>query len=241
MSLLECLPCFVVENYTRMINEDLLSGREKALFTDVRLTDFWLKAKSWFDLQDEENKVDASEYFLGVFLSLLMLYGKAGDAQNPSPKKKIIECQHEADKLIDKASKLADKLASVLIELDKTSPYLQYEAQLLPIVRQLIPPLRDVEISSYYDGVSTHQAITILKESLESHIKASDMFKSVPGMSSQKSTAHDWYKEANESLALMNEKFPKDRFTLTQSEWGLLADVLLEKGNLVFRGKSDIK
>ncbi|MGZ8983521.1 MAG: hypothetical protein ACXW11_06150 [Methylotenera sp.] len=235
MRLLEHLPRHVAENYNRMIAENLLSKRENAFFTDKRLFDFWSKARKWLELQADQ--FDAGENFIGVFLTPLKLYGEVGDTQNKSPKTEMIKHQRKADELIDEAYTLADKLANVLIELEKTSPYLQYKSRLLPIARQLIPSLKDVNIASYYEGIKTHEALSILKESLVNSPVTDDIFEGVAGMESQKSTPHDWHREAEKSLARMLEKFPNGSFTLTQAEWSLLADVLLDRA-LVFRGES---
>lgn len=240
MCLLIHLPLHIAENYNRMIAENSLNEREKTFFTDTddKLIKFWEKAGEWLELQDDRI-IEAGEYFIGVFLTPLKLCGTAGDGNNPSPKKNTVARQRKADKLIGDAYTLADELVSVLIELEKTSPYLQYESNLLPVARRLIPPLKDIELASYYEAIRTHKAISILKDSLKNHPKTDDMFKGIAGMYSNKSSAIDWYREAKKNLASMLEMFPNGRFTLTQAEWSLLSSVLVEGSPLVFRGKSD--
>lgn len=237
MRLLKHLPLHIAENYNRMVAENSLNELEKAFFTgtDAELIKFWKKAGAWLELQDDQ--IDAGEYFIGVFITPIKLYGMAGDANNPSPKTEIIRQQRKADKLIGDAYTLADRLVNVLIELEKTSPYLRYESNLLPIARQLIPPLKDAKLDVYYEGIRTHEVLSILKNSLKIHPKASDVFQDIAGMEYQKSTAHDWHREAEKSLNQMLEKFPNGNFTLTEAEWSLLSEVLLGRA-LVFRGSN---
>lgn len=231
------LPRYVAELYEVMLTRDELTEREKAFFTDARLEDFWLKANSWIKAQDFDSQLDASESIVGVFLTPMLLHGVSGDKNNPNHKTKIIDSQHEADELIVKAIQQAKQLVDTLIKLEETGAFLQFEINILPIVRQLIPPLYDVNIASYYEGISTHKAISILKGSLEKHPKTTDIFQSVPGMKHQKSTPQDWYREAKLNFEGMLKKYPAGEFAMTQTEWTLIASILLS-GELKFRGAS---
>lgn len=234
MALLECLPYYVVENYQRMKDKNDISEREDAFFTDVRLIPFWTKAKKWFNAQGHE-MFDASEGFIGCFFCPLMLHGNK-HIKNPSAKDKVRSRQREADKLISKAASLAGELGSVLVELEKSGAFLRYEQHIYPIILKLIPPLNDYQVSSYYQLIETHQAINILKKSLENHPKTSEMFQGVPGMQSQKSSPFDWYREATVNLENLNNRYKGDVFELTQKEWALLADILIGE-SLIFRGE----
>lgn len=243
------LPVLIASNYRRMLSEGVLTDKKVAFFTDEKLKRFWEKASAYLTHENHRppacSLVDTSDYFVGVFLAPLKMYSDVGTADRPTVKTNIRKAQRKADKLFDKAQKLAVDLAGVLDEIKgvvvsvgrdgeivRTVPVTRYYpeeiASLMAIVRKMSSTDDDSPPwPAHIDRLDTSEAILCLAESLEYYPRTDDLFNDTPGMKSQKATWHDWLREVSGNIEIMLRIYPGN-FELAEVDWVNLAQVLID-------------
>lgn len=221
------LPSFVRLNFQRMKAEGLLSERQQAFFTDKRLIKFWGKVEKYLSGLLTDDEQDTADMLVGAFLTPLFFgYGETGTRDKPTRKTRIMDAQHKADPVISRIARLAGELADALEELESVTPYHPCQVRLLAIVRQLIRDEKIEELTSYWEGVRTYEALRILQAKFSEYPEANDLFKDVPGMASQKASWRDWMCEAESNLAGMLRAHPGD-LALGESDWLNIVNVLI--------------
>lgn len=227
------LPLLVDANYRKLLLAGDLTEKDKGFFTDPRLRKFWGKVDIYLQrLEQPELLGSAAESIPGAFLAPLPFYGQSGTADRQSPKVRARENQKKTDSIIYQASKLAGELAELLETLEKITHIRPCEMQLMTIVRRLVHDENINRIASYYDGVSTSEALRELQEAMLNFPKSNSIFDGVPGMASQKSSWRDWLREAASNHKTLLQMHPGE-FELTESDWLSLARVLI--GNQITR------
>lgn len=221
------LPLLVKWNFERMVAEGSLSEHELAFFTDKRLAKFWKKVGDYLAGVQPDYQQGTAERLAGSFLVPLAFgCGVTGTRDMPSRKTKIYDAQHKADPVIDRIARLSGELADALEELENITPTHPCQVRLLAIVRPLIRDEKIDELTSYWEGVRTSEALRVLQTKFSEYPKANELFKDVPGMASQKATWRDWMREAESNLADMLRANPGD-LTLTESDWLNIVNVLI--------------
>ncbi|PIX04298.1 MAG: hypothetical protein COZ77_07180 [Gallionellales bacterium CG_4_8_14_3_um_filter_54_18] len=220
------LPLLVKWNFERMVAEDLLSEREQSFFTDKRLVKFWKKVGGYLSDVKADWRDSAASMLVGDFINPISFgYGMTGTKEQPMRKTRIREAQKKADPVISRIAQLAGELAKTLDELEKITATHPCEVRLLSLVRQLIHNDAVPNISGYWLGVRTADALRIVEQKFNDYPETKDLFQDVPGMASQKATWADWMREAENNLVITLRTYPGN-LTLTESDWVNLAKVL---------------
>lgn len=228
------LPYEVQAIFDYMLADGSLSERQPLFFTDTRLVKFWRKVSDYLPKVPESRREDAASILVGSFITPIGLgYGKTGTADQPTRKTRIREAQKKADPIIDRIADLAGELGDALEELESITSIHPCQVRLLSIVQPLIHDEAVQNLSSYWHGVRTYEALRILERKFRDYPLANDQFKDIPGLASQKATWVDWMREAESGLEDMM-RFCPGKLSLSESDWVNLAQVLI--GDHITRG-----
>lgn len=221
------LPLLVQWNFERMLADGLLSEREQAFFTDKRLGKFWAKASKYLASVPADYREVAGQSMVGAIITPLAFgYGDTGTADQPTRKVKTRQAQNKADPVISRIAELAGELGDALEELESITTMHPCETRLLHLIQPLFQDEAVQNLSGYWLGVRTHEAMRILERKFQDYPVAADLFEDVPGMKSQRATWRDWLREAHCNLEELNDTYPGE-LALTESDWVLLAQVLI--------------
>lgn len=220
------LPLLVKWNFESKVAAGLLSDREKAFFTDERLTQFWRKVDDYLSGVNADGRDGAASVLVGGFINPINFgYCNAGTKEMPSRKTRIRTAQNEAEPVISRIAQLSGELADALDELEKITHIHPCQVRLFHVVQPLIHDDAVQNLSGYWAGVRTSEALRILQNKFDEYPKATEIFLDVPGMASQKSTWVDWMREA-ESCMVETVRIYPGKLTLTEANWVSLAQVL---------------
>lgn len=233
------LPLLVRWNFEQMLADGSLNEREQAFFTNKRLTKFWGKVEKYLASLPADNRQNAASWLVGAFLTPLAFgYGDTGTRDRPTRKTRIRDAQHRADPLISRIAQLAGELADSLENLEDITRIRPCEVRLLSLVHQLIHDDAVQNLSGYWSGVRTYEALRILQTKFSEYPETNDLFKDVPGMASQKASWRDWMREAESNLADMLRVLPGD-LVLEESDWLNIVNVLI--GNVPRHSMQDAR
>jgi len=193
------LPVWARNSFHGMEAAGTLSDQERRLFTSENLTDFWAAADCYVSRYQGPND-DLGGWLIGSIIAPLQLHFEPGTKDSPSKKTGIWERQLKADDLINKAADLAADLADTLRELEETT--------------RLRPEMLSSDV--VYD----------LEKKLRDWPETKDLFSTVPGMKSQKSSWRDWLREAHANLQGMLRICPGD-FQLREKHWVALVHAMI--------------
>ena len=228
------LPYEVQAIFDYMLADGSLSERQPLFFTDTRLVKFWRKVSDYLPKVPESRREDAASILVGSFITPIGLgYGKTGTADQPTRKTRIREAQKKADPIIDRIADLAGKLGDALEELESITSIHPCEVRFLHVVQPLFHDEAVQNLSGYWLGVRTSEALRILERKFRDYPLANDQFKDIPGLASQKATWVDWMREAESGLEDMM-RFCPGKLLLSESDWINLAQVLI--GDHITRG-----
>lgn len=228
------LPYEVQAIFDYMLADGSLSERQPLFFTDTRLVKFWRKVSDYLPKVPESRREDAASILVGSFITPIGLgYGKTGTADQPTRKTRIREAQKKADPIIDRIADLAGELGDALEELESITSIHPCEVRFLHVVQPLFHDEAVQNLSGYWLGVRTSEALRILERKLRDYPLANDQFKDIPGLASQKATWVDWMREAESGLEDMM-RFCPGKLSLSESDWVNLAQVLI--GDHITRG-----
>ncbi len=228
------LPYEVQAIFDYMLADGSLSERQPLFFTDTRLVKFWRKVSDYLPKVPESRREDAASILVGSFITPIGLgYGKTGTADQPTRKTRIREAQKKADPIIDRIADLAGELGDALEELESITSIHPCEVRFLHVVQPLFHDEAVQNLSGYWLGVRTSEALRILERKFRDYPLANDQFKDIPGLASQKATWVDWMREAESGLEDMM-RFCPGKLLLSESDWINLAQVLI--GDHITRG-----
>lgn len=228
------LPCEVKVIFDYMLADGLLSAREQAFFTDMRLVKFWRKVSDYLPEVQDSRREDAASILVGSFITPISLgYGKTGTTDQPTRKTRIREAQKKADPVIERIARLAGELGDALEELEDITSIHPCEVRFLHVVQPLIHDDAIQNLSGYWLGVRTYEALRIIERKFRDYPLAHDQFKDIPGLASQKASWVDWMREAESSLEEIL-RFHPCKLPLSESDWVNLAQVLI--GEHISRG-----
>lgn len=228
------LPYEVQAIFDYMLADGSLSERQPLFFTDTRLVKFWRKVSDYLPKVPESRREDAASILVGSFITPIGLgYGKTGTADQPTRKTRIREAQKKADPIIDRIADLAGELGDALEELESITSIHPCEVRFLHVVQPLFHDEAVQNLSGYWLGVRTSEALRILERKFRDYPLANDQFKDIPGLASQKATWVDWMREAESGLEDMM-RFCPGKLSLSESDWVNLAQVLI--GDHITRG-----
>lgn len=223
------LPYEVKMIFDYMLADGLLSERQQAFFTDKRLVKFWRKVSDYLPEVQDSRREDTASILVGCFITPISFgYGDVGTVDKPTQKNRIRKAQNKADTVIDRIAKLAGELGDALVELEDITSIHPCQVRLLSIVQPLIHDDAVQNLSSYWHGVRTYEALRILEHKFRDYPLAHDQFKNIPGMASQKTSWVDWMREAESGLEDMFRFCPR-KLSLSESDWVILAKVLISK------------
>lgn len=221
------LPLLVRWNFERMLADGLLSEREQAFFTDSKLENFWAKATKYLASVPADYRDAAAGSMVGAILTPLAFgYGDTGTADQPTRKVKIRQAQNKADPIISRIAELAGELGDALEELESITTIHPCEVRLLHVIQPLFQDEAIQNLSGYWLGVRTHEAVRILERKFMDYPVADDLLEDIPGMKSQKATWRDWLREADHNLKELINIYPGD-LAPTESDWVNLAQILI--------------
>lgn len=228
------LPYEVQAIFDYMLANGSLSERQPLFFTDTRLVKFWRKVSDYLPKVPESRREDAASILVGSFITPIGLgYGKTGTADQPTRKTRIREAQKKADPIIDRIADLAGELGDALEELESITSIHPCEVRFLHVVQPLFHDEAVQNLSGYWLGVRTSEALRILERKFRDYPLANNQFKDIPGLASQKATWVDWMREAESGLEDMM-RFCPGKLSLSESDWVNLAQVLI--GDHITRG-----
>lgn len=220
------LPLLVKWNFERMLADGSLNERERAFFTDKRLVKFWSKVGDYLSGVNADYREIAASMLVGGFINPIKFgYGDAGTKEQPTRKTRIRTAQSKADPVINRVASLAGELADALDKLEETTSMHPCEVRFLHVVQPLICDEAVQNLSGYWLGVRTSEALRFLQKQFDDYPEAAEIFRGVPGMASQKSSWVDWMREAESNLAETVSVYP-GKLSLTEANWVSLANVL---------------
>ena len=221
------LPYEVKVIFDYMLADGSLNERQQAFFTDKRLVKFWRKVSDYLPEVQGSRGDDAASILVGCFITPISFgYGAVGTADKPPRKTRIRKAQKNADLIIDRIATLAGELGDALEDLEDITHIHPCQVRLLSIVQPLIHDNAVQNLSGYWHGVRTYEALRILERKFRDYPVAHDQFKDIPGLASQKSSWVDWMREAESSLEDITRFFPH-KLPLSESDWVILAQVLI--------------
>jgi hypothetical protein len=223
------LPYEVQAIFDYMLANGSLSERQQAFFTDTQLVKFWRKVSGYLPEVPEARRDDAASILVGSFIIPISFgYGDTGTVDQPTRKTRIREAQKKADLIIDRIADLAGELGDALEELESITSVHPCEVRFLHVVQSLFHDEAVQNLSGYWLGVRTYEALRILEHKFRDYPLAHDQFKGIPGLASQKATWRDWMREAERGLEDMM-RFCPSKLSLSESDWVNLAQVLIGK------------
>ncbi|GJL73967.1 MAG: hypothetical protein NMNS02_00730 [Nitrosomonas sp.] len=225
------LPPIVELNFRRMVAENLLNEKEKAFFTDNKLTEFWGSVDKYLNsIQHPECTENASAFLIGCFLGPLKLYGHTGTRERPSIKIDLMDRQRKADKLRKDAVDHARQLSAILQQLEELKSYNPETMLLMRVIETLIGGTGNYcgELPADVEFMRTHRAIDFLEESFRKYPDTDELFNDLPGMRSNKAGWRDWFREARYNLTLLLRIHPGE-LEIRQTDWKSIANVLFDE------------
>jgi hypothetical protein len=213
--------------YLDMHQRQKLGDRGAALFLDSRLIKFWEMISNYLSSVNPVWQHNVAGFLVGSFLNPLTMHAKSGTVDRPTVKVNIRNAQKEADKLFEEIADLAGQLTDKLSLVEETTRYYPCELHL----KDLLDPLlgdKSINDDIYYRNIHTAQVLDLLWTAFRDYPKTDDLFSSVPGMSSQKSSWRDWLAEARNNLDLMLDTYPGD-FKMKEIYWVNLAKALINE------------
>lgn len=222
------LPKIVACNFRRMVYEKLLSEHEKNFFTDSRLSKFWECVDKYLSNLPADSQDGASAFLIGSFITPLVLYGKTGTAENPSPKINTLNRLMEIDQLLDNAGTQAAELSKTLLKLKVAGEFIPFSALLSSGIYSYLDQSEIERILSLSDRMAAYEAIDLLWESIMEHERARGWLNDVPGMKSNKSSWRDWLAEARSNIGRLLRIYPGE-FKVREADWVALAKILIDE------------
>jgi len=223
------LPYEVQAIFDYMLADGSLSVRQQVFFTNKRLVKFWRKVDDYLSEVPEPHREGSASALVGSFITPISFgYGDTGTADQPTRKTRIREAQKKADPIIDRIARLAGELGDALVELEEITSIHPCEVRFLHVVQPLFHDEAVQNLSGYWLGVRTYEALRILERKFRDYPLAHDQFKDIPGLASQKATWVDWMREAERGLEDMARYCPS-KLSLSESDWVNLAQVLIGK------------